>query len=170
MVSSERIKVTGEILLNGILSGADFHVYLGDCGLHISTQEKLDPNFSIYTFGRAMTNALDFALLSKPIEYLIEGTILGMCTQNFGDIREPDFYNRHIKRIKITIIYSANAVTYNLAGLAVAPDGLAPHDEIHPAGDWDFRILFRVSKEDIPRFYSLTPTATESYMAAMGSL
>ncbi len=170
MPRSETVNVVGIVKINGQTDGSRPDVCVGDHGLFIDARGHSRSTVSLNTFNKAMANALDFGLIAKPIVYVIEGTCLGLYIQNFGDMREPDFYNRVITRVKIAITHDKQSITYNIEGLAALREGEIVRPDSTPTGDWTFDIWFKIPREELEHFYGLTSTARDSYFKYMDAL
>jgi hypothetical protein len=170
MLRSETVNAPGIVKLNGAIDSSRPDVHLSDFGLNVNVHGQSRSTLSLHAFNKSMATAGPSNLIQKPIEYVIEGTCLGQYTQNFGDMREPDFYSRVVKRLKICVTHERQCVTYSIEGFAALPEGEAVRPASVPTGDWTFAIWFKIPREDIERFYGLTTTARDFYFSYMDSL
>jgi hypothetical protein len=170
---SEQIEVAGEVSINSKLVSTTLFVYLSQQGsLFIGDGAGMRRSMQLYTFNSAMTNALDYRLIARPIQYSIEGTRLGGYSQQFGDPRDGDFDFRSIKRVQIRIAHNRTSVRYSIVGLASAADGHVADRRVTGTdkGDWEFNVSFRVPREALPALYGLTESAASHLFEAMNAL
>ena len=170
-ITPEKIKLEGEFYINGNLVSSKLEVSMGVVCNFLEVK-LVDKNcwLTLYTFNPFMRDALG-SPISEPIEYSFEGTRLGLLNENFSsDPREPEFYNRIVKKIYIKIEHKKDCIQYNLRGLSLAPEKSEYHEKTNPPGNWEFECNFSINTKDLQSALGLYPERAEKLIKEMSTL
>jgi hypothetical protein len=168
MEPTDKLKVAGDMQINGAQDESQLYVYITEGGLHIINAGRCA--VWIYPLTKKVAVCGDFRSISQPTNFKFEGTCLGLAHKTFGGNSELETYSRNITNVDLSINHSAQEIAYEISGLAKTPKNIEVPKWAGPPGDWQFEISFTVARKDIAFLYGLNQQAAEAYLNQMDTL